>query len=248
MFDCLPFREEHVSEPEAMRVGLERGREALRRFLAGEDDLQGMLSKIALLAGDTVPACDLASITLMREGKATTPVFTDKPALDLDETQYRLGDGPCLAAIRHQGVEQVSIASDGRWPQFAAAASARGIVGVLSAPLVDEGTAIGGLNLYSKTTARFGDDAVEAASLFADQLGVAAARATVLAESYELATHLRIALESRGVIDQAKGILMEQRKVGPDEAFRVLQETSQRENRKLRAIAEEMVGRYARRD
>ena len=70
--------------------GLDAGREALRRFLAGEDDLAVMHTKIAVIATETVPGCDMASITTLRGGKPTTPAFTGKFALLLDETQYKL--------------------------------------------------------------------------------------------------------------------------------------------------------------
>lgn len=90
------------------QAGLDAGREALRRFLAGDDDLAAMQTKIALIATETVPGCDMASITMLRDQKPTTPAFTAKSALLLDEVQYSLGDGPCLAAIRHRGAEHVS--------------------------------------------------------------------------------------------------------------------------------------------
>ncbi len=54
------------------RAGLDAGREALRRFLAGEDDLGAMHTKMALIATESIPACDIASITMLRGGKPTT--------------------------------------------------------------------------------------------------------------------------------------------------------------------------------
>src|SRR5947208_14217572 len=94
---------------ELPRAGLDRGREAVRPFLVGDDDLTAMLTTIAMIATESVPGCDLSSITSFRDGKPRTPVFTEKDALALDEVQYRLGDGPCLAATRHRGMEQVDI-------------------------------------------------------------------------------------------------------------------------------------------
>ncbi len=61
-------------------IGLDQGREALRRFLVGDDDLDAMPSRIAMIATETVPGCDLASITMVRRGEPRTPVFTDKAA------------------------------------------------------------------------------------------------------------------------------------------------------------------------
>jgi GAF domain-containing protein len=232
-----------MSDP--FEAGLAAGREALRRFLVGDDDLDGMLTKVVLIAVETVPGCDLASITMMRRGLPTTPVFTDKVAVDLDETQYSVGDGPCLSAMRHQGLEEVDVASDERWPPFSAAARRLGVIGTLSAPLVRDDTAVGGLNLYSRTTATFDDDARNLACLFGDQVGVAAVNATVYAESYELAQQLQAAMESRAAIEQAKGVIMAQSNVGPEEAFQILVQASQHQNRKLRAVATDIVERYS---
>ena len=131
------------------QAGLDAGREALRRFLAGDDDLAAMHTKIALIATETIPGCDLASISMLRAGKAVTPAFTGKTALLLDEVQYKLGDGPCLAAIRHRGLEHVSTRSDDRWPDYVAAASEHGVRAIMSVPLGNHESVVGALNLYS---------------------------------------------------------------------------------------------------
>jgi GAF domain-containing protein len=226
--------------------GLDAGREALRRFLAGDDDLSAMHTKILLIATETIPHCDLASITLLKDGKATTPAFTGKNALLLDEVQYESGEGPCLAAIAHRGVEHVTTASDARWPAFVAAASDQDVLATFSVPLGNGEMVIGALNLYSRTTARFDEASQDLACAFADQIGVAAATVTRYAEGYELASQLQRAMESRAAIEQAKGILMAAQRCSPQAAFEILVRASQNRNRKLRAIAEEIVDRYQR--
>jgi AmiR/NasT family two-component response regulator len=72
------------------------------------------------------------------------------------------------------------------------------------------------------------------------------ANAELYTSARQLATHLAAALESRGVIEQAKGILMATQGCGPDEAFDILRRASQRQNRKLRLIAENIVSRSGR--
>ncbi len=165
------------------QVGLDQGREALRRFLVGDDDLNVMLTRIAVIACETVPGCYFASITILRRGEPGTPAFTDKTAQELDETQYRLGYGPCLATIRHRGVEQVDTTSDSRWPEFMAPAEAC-VLGCLSVPLAEEQAVLGSLNLYLRTATAYDEAAQETACLFADQLGVAAANAIAYAEAH----------------------------------------------------------------
>jgi GAF domain-containing protein len=229
--------------PEGM-PGLDTGREALRRFLAGEDDLATMQTKVAMIATETIPGCDITSVTMLKAGTPSTPAFTQKTAKILDDVQYRLGDGPCLAAIRHRGLEHVSTATDDRWPDFVAAAAEQGVLATMSVPLGNEETVVGALNLYSETAPAYDDQAKAAACAFADQLGVAVASATLYAESFELAQQLQQAMESRAVIEQAKGILMATQRCSADDAFNILVRASQNRNRKLRAIAAEIVERY----
>ena len=227
------------------QAGMDAGREALQRFLAGADDLATMHTKMVLIATETIPACDIASLTMLqRDGTPRTPAFSHKTALQLDEVQYGLGDGPCLAAIRHRGMEHISTASETRWPRFTEAAVERGVLATLSLPLGNHEAVVGALNLYSETIAEYDDASRELACVFADQLGVAAATVIRLAEGYELAEQLQQAMESRAVIEQAKGILMAHQRCRPDDAFEMLARASQNQNRKLRAIATEIVERY----
>lgn len=223
------------------QAGFDAGREALRRFLAGDDDLTTLHTKIALIATETVPGCDFASVTMLKFGKPTTPVCTHKTAKLLDEKQYELGDGPCLAAMRHRGLEHVSTASEERWPTFVSAAAENGVHAVMSVPLGNHETVVGALNLYSQTAAGYDDAACDIACTFADQLGVAVASATLYAESFELAHQLQQAMESRAVIEQAKGILMAVHRVTADDAMKRLIAESQHTNVKLRDVAARFV-------
>ena len=200
-----------------------------------------MLTKITLMATETIPGCDMASITLLRSGRPTTPAASDKAAVLLDSAQYEAEDGPCLAAIRHRGVETGDIVDDHRWPAFDHAALDAGVVGVLSVPFVCGEDAQGGLNLYSRTTRTFTADAVAVAQRFGDQLGVAATNVVVMAEGVQLAKQLQAAMESRATIEQAKGIIMAANRCSPDGAFDILRRASQNQNRKLRDIANDIV-------
>src|SRR4051812_19288552 len=176
--------------------GLGQGLVALQRFLTGSDTLDEMLTKVILVATETIPGCDLASITMLRDGEPTTPVASDKAARELDHAQYEAHDGPCLAAIRHRGVETGDIVDDDRWPTFREAALDAGVVGVLSVPFVSGDDVRGGLNLYSRTTRTFSSEAVAVAQRFGDQLGLAAANVVVLVGAAELAKQLQAAMES----------------------------------------------------
>jgi GAF domain-containing protein len=227
---------------------LTEGIAELSRLLVNEEALDDTLHRVADLACRNIGGADLAGVTLLRDGKPTTAVFTDPASPEMDSAQYDTGVGPCLDAWRHQQVFRIdSTADDGQWPAFSQAAADHGIQSTISLPLAVRGNGIGALNLYSKQAAAFSDEDEQVGSLFADQASVALTNAQLYDSAYRLTQQLQEALTSRAVIDQAKGILMGQRGMGVDEAFAVLRTTSQRENRKLRDIAQELVDR-ARRD
>ncbi len=141
-------------------------------------------------------------------------------------------------------MEHVSTTSDDRWPAFVSTARDQGVLATLSIPLGNGEAVMGALNLYSSTEGEYDAASRDLACRFADQLGVAVASVTLYAEGYELAQQLQQAMESRAVIEQAKGILMAAQRCGPDAAFDILVRASQNQNRKLRAIAAEIVDRY----
>jgi GAF domain-containing protein len=227
---------------------LTEGIAELSRVLVNEEALDDTLHRVADLACRNIGGADLAGVTLLRDGKPTTAVFTDPASPEMDSAQYDTGVGPCLDAWRHQQVFRIdSTADDGQWPAFSQAAADHGIQSTISLPLAVRGNGIGALNLYSKQAAAFSDEDEQVGSLFADQASVALTNAQLYDSAYRLTQQLQEALTSRAVIGQAKGILMGQRGMGVDEAFAVLRTTSQRENRKLRDIAQELVDR-ARRD
>ncbi len=226
---------------------LSEGISELSRLLVNEEALDDTLQRVADLACRNIGGADVAGVTLLRDGKPTTAVFTDPTSPEIDSTQYETGVGPCLDAFRHQQVFRVeSTADDEQWPPFSQACLEHGIRSTISLPLGVRGNGIGALNLYSKQSAAFSKDHEEVGMMFAAQASVALANGQLYDSAYRLTQQLHEALTSRAVIDQAKGILMGQSGVAADEAFGLLRSASQRENRKLRDLAQEMVDRAPR--
>ncbi len=101
----------------------------------------------------------------------------------------------------------------------------------------------GALNVYAAKPHAFDDDAIGVAETFAGYAAVALSNAHLYDTTARLAQHLQRAMESRAVIEQAKGVIMAGRRCGPDEAFRILVKLSQDSNRKLRDVAAALVAR-----
>jgi GAF domain-containing protein len=221
---------------------LENAMRTLSRLLLSEETLEATHGRVASLACRTLPPCDLASVTIINNGRPSTPVETDPLAGDLDSAQYRSRRGPCLEAYDRQAVVREKISESGdRWPEFSRVADKAGVQSVLAVPLVANDRPIGALNLYSKSPGGYDESAEETALLFSEQAAVACANAEVYWRTYTLTEHLREALESRDVIGQAKGILMARRGCTPEAAFEALRKVSQHRNVKLRDIAEQVV-------
>ncbi len=128
-----------------------------------------------------------------------------------------------------------------RWPAFSAAARAQGIGSSLSMPLELAGESVGGLNVYGLAPDAFSTQAELLAKGFALQASVVISNAQAYWAASELTRNLTIAMESRAVIEQAKGILIARHGLDDDEAFDRLRHQSQTENRKLRDIATDIV-------
>jgi GAF domain-containing protein len=247
MPDHVPEHEPHdVREPAAPgpTAALEP-RDAfdeLARITLADHSLDTVMQKIAELTKRSVPGAAEVSVTLLQGGEATTTAYTGTLALHLDERQYDRGYGPCLDCIA--GGEPVLIASmseEGRWPDFAREARARGAGSSLSIPVPVQREVAAALNVYSTEERAFPPDAVEVATTFAAYAGVALANMHLYEAQGRVAEQLQAAMASRAVIEQAKGVLMGARGCSADEAFAVLVELSQTANRKLRDVAQAIV-------
>jgi GAF domain-containing protein len=220
------------------------GLRALSEFYVDEGTLGDTLLRVARLACQAT-AADLAGIALLAEGKPATGVFPPPP--EIDTAQYETGRGPGLDAFRRQKAYRIdSVAREDRWPEFTADAARHGVTATLSVPLSARGKSMGALSLYSRSTP-FDDEAAAAAAVFASQAAIVLANAQVYWDARQLSENLREALRSRAAIDQAVGILMAGGGRTPEQAFQLLVAVSQRENRKLRNIAADVIERAAAR-
>ncbi|MGY1718269.1 ANTAR domain-containing protein [Blastococcus sp. SYSU DS0552] len=222
----------------------------LARVTLGGRELTEVLTEITTIAARAVPGADAVSTTLVRGDKAFTAGYRGEMALAADELQYAEDSGPCLDAGRGGVVLRIDdVRTEERWPAYVARVRATPVRSSLSVPLPYQGSSIGALNAYSTRPAAFAHPGSLAAALgVAESIAVAVANADAHAQMTEQARNMRIAMESRAVIEQAKGVLMAQQGIDADRAFEVLRQASQRYNRKLRDIAAGIVtGTQARR-
>ncbi len=219
---------------------------SLSRFFIGDSTMGDTLQRVVDLAAVAVPPAAYTGITMLgADGQVTTSFFSDPDVLEIDQTQYTTGSGPCVDAFRDSTVYRIeSTEHDERWPTFSKQALEHGIHSTLSLPLLVGDGAVGALNLYSRDEHAFTDADQANGEAFALQSAVVLANAQAYWDARALGEGLAEAMQSRAAIEQAKGILMAQSNVGPDDAFDLLRKASQRENRKLREIAQDLIARY----
>jgi GAF domain-containing protein len=200
------------------------------------------LRRVSELAKQTLDGVEDVSLTVIEDGRPRSVVFTGSLAIDLDERQYEAGFGPCLdAAKTGQTIVVDSRNNDGPYREFAQVAGRAGVRHIVSVGMPFAQASIGGLNIYRTADAPYSSAFLEYAQVFAGHAAVAVANITSHAKAVNEATHLRRAMDSRAVIEQAKGMIMARDKCTADEAFDILTRISQQQNVKLRDVAQVII-------
>lgn len=216
----------------------------LQRVLLSTETVEQFLKELAVLAAGLVAGGLSCGMTLGTKGRPYTAACSDERASEVDDIQYRLGEGPCLESMR-SGVTVCigDTASERRWPGFCGQAAARGVRSTLALPLVTDGEPAGALNLYAPAADAFGPAEWRRAERFAANGAGALALAHRLASYTAINGQLRESLASRSVIDQAIGVIMAQERCSQVRAFAILRSASQNRNVKLRDLAAEVITR-----
>jgi hypothetical protein len=223
----------------------------LAAALTAEPTVRGVLKRVVHAAADAVPGADVVSITLRSPAGFTTPVETHELATRLDEIQYRFDEGPCVEATRTAGLGltfSADLSRSREYPRFGPAAAERGVCSVLAVGLFPHGgdaPRMGALNIYSHEVGGLDELDRDIALVLAAHAATALASTMACTAADLEVAQLRQALSSRDVIGQAKGILMERRRISADEAFDVLRSASQSLNVKLTQVAATLVERRA---
>jgi transcriptional regulator with GAF, ATPase, and Fis domain len=230
--------ERRSAEEEDLRESLE----GLSRLAAGRLPLEDLLTQVATYAVQAIPGADGAGLTLLEEDRTDTIVATAPFVTEVDDIQYGMEQGPCISAAREgQTVMSGSLGGDPRWPRFGGRVARLGVHSVVSLPLITPDGVVGAMNVYAHDKNVFDDRAAELGQIFAAPAAIAVHNAHVLAQTRRLADKLQSALEVRGVIDRAVGIMMSRSGSTEHEALERLRSLSQHEHRKLAEVASQTV-------
>jgi transcriptional regulator with GAF, ATPase, and Fis domain len=164
---------------------------------------------------------------------------SSEPARLLELVQLQNDDGPCMHAYRTgQPVQLADVDEVGaRWPAFSAAARAAGFAAVQALPMRLREERLGALNLFTAQPGQLDDDTVALGQALADAATIGIVHQRAMTRSGLVAEQLQTALNSRIVIEQAKGFLAERLGITVDEAFIILRHRARDTNRKLTDLA-----------
>jgi GAF domain-containing protein len=212
------------------------------RLGEGLPGLQGLLHSVAVYGVRAIPGADGVGVTLLEPGRSDTIVASHDFVAEIDAIQYGLGQGPCITAARdRRTVHSNALEADADWPQFGPRIAALGVHSVLSLPLMIDDTAVGAMNVYAHAPSAFTERAISFGEVFCVPAAVAVRNAQALFQAHRLTEEMRVAMESRSVIDHALGVMMSRTGGTEQEAFERLRIRSQREHLKIAVLARQLV-------
>ncbi len=184
-----------------------------------------------------------SGVTMAEDGRLRFVTAVSQASGELERMQEELQAGPCRDAYetgRVVRVTDVRKESD-RWREFAAAATRLGVAGVAGIPMRLADEIIGALNLYSPQPREWTDGDIAVAAVLADVATSYVVNASKLRQQEQLSEQLQEALESRVVIEQAKGITAYKHAVSIDQAYQLMRRHARNNNASLRVVAEAIV-------
>jgi hypothetical protein len=204
--------------------------------LSGTDLPAGLVR----LCARSVPVSGVGLALMTDEGPAGTVAATDGTALQLEELQFSLGEGPCVDASRTgRPVLQPDLArtAPGRWPAFAAGAEAAGLVAVFAFPLRVGGIRLGVLDLYRTTTGVLSAQELADALSFADAATALLLHLQAQAAGWDLSAASLALFDDRAEVHQATGVVSVQSAVSLQEALLLLRARAYAEQRLIGELA-----------
>jgi len=197
------------------------------------------------LARRLVDALDLAACGVALESGERLQAASAFPSsiADLDKIQLETRRGPAALAfgtLEVVAIEDVRTETD-RWPEYCAAAERSGIRAVAGIPMRVNGSAIGAFTLYSDVPHEWSEAELAGAQVMGDMATGYVINATHLDVQERLNGHLQRALDSRVLIEQAKGILAASTGVSLDEAFGKIRQHARSHNVTISTVADSIV-------
>ena len=175
-------------------------------------------------------------------GELRVVAASSEAARLLELFQLQSDQGPCLDCFRSgRPVAATDLSADQRWPEFADAARKAGFFAVQALPMRLRDQVVGALNLFRGTVGAFDIDTVQVGQALADVATISLLHERSMRRRDTLNEQLQAALNSRVVIEQAKGKLAERLGIDVNQAFTLLRDQARNRNQRLSDLARAFV-------
>jgi GAF domain-containing protein len=223
-------------------AGLRDALDQLADLKRGPVSLEDAIERMVATA-DALFGVDGTCLMLVdRDQVLRTLAASDARAVPLEELQATHGEGPCVDAFDDkQPVGADDLAGDDRWPAFAPEAARRGLRAVLASPIPYGDHAVGVVAVFAGTPTAWSEAEREAVVAFTELAALLILNAMEASERGRLAGELQVALDSRVVIEQAKGVLVGRHGLTTREAFERLRGQARDQRRPLSEVARAVV-------
>jgi GAF domain-containing protein len=220
--------------------------QTLSRFavvLPANYDLEAALSELAESVTQVLGLSGSGVTMADDEGRLCFVTAVNQSSGELERNQERQQAGPSRDAYDTGEVVRVTDVrlESARWPEFSAAATSFNVAGVAGIPMRLADKMIGALNLYAPLPREWSNEDIAVAGVLADVATSYVVNASKLRQQQQLSEQLQQALESRVIIEQAKGITSQKNAVTVDQAYDVMRSHARSNNASLRTVAEAIV-------
>ena len=217
----------------------------LSRFaesLKADFDVEEALHSLCVASAQALGVDGTGVALSMPHGRTQYITATDATTMHVERCQDELHEGVCLTAIDSAQVVAVDdLTVDERWPAYRPMVLDAGFSSAAGVPIGFRGEMIGALNLYAVASRAWTTEELDAAKMVANVAAGYLVNGRLLRDAETLADQLQQALDSRVVIEQAKGILSERYRMTPDAAFEVVRGYARSRRTNIHAVAKEVV-------
>jgi GAF domain-containing protein len=206
-------------------------------------DIIDFLDRLAARCSELLGVSACGILLADHHGVLNLVAASTEQARLVELTQLQNSEGPCLEAystgrpVQHGDLRE----PDSRWPRFSAAAVEEGYLSVQALPMRLRDSILGAVNLFSKTAGPLTDDTIALGQALADAATIGIVHQRAQARQEVVTEQLQSALNSRILIEQAKGFLTHSLTMDVDQAFDVLRAYARANNRRLTDVAEDVV-------
>ena len=222
---------------------------SLADTLVADYDVVDLLHTLVVRTAAILDAADAGILLPADDGDLEVVASTSERSRLIGLLQLASGEGPCVDAYETGQVVSVAdiAATANRWPRFAGQAAALGYRSMHAVPMRLRDRTIGSLNLFSEGLGPIHPRDASAAQALADVATIGILHERALHEADVAREQLQHALDSRVLIEQAKGVIAHTDGVDMEEAFRLLRARARNSGQLLSIVAREVVDSASRR-